>query len=204
MLALIAFMPTKGNRAIGSLDYSDPERRKLAKHSRTWRCETCGPIKDLLKQPEDTSNIIDEHQCEAGALHANDDHVIRNSQSDRSRDSGSDSEGEFRDSLTDSHRSASSSDVSETDRMAISSLDQPIERSLAGSTSTQPEPGPDVSTTIQATELDNEPISVASTSGTEQTTRTTGGRSYPPLVFTSIFILLFLLIVRRIVIIIQT
>lgn len=45
-------MPTKANRAIGSLDFNDVERRKLAIKSRTWSCETCGLIKNLLKEPE--------------------------------------------------------------------------------------------------------------------------------------------------------
>jgi ubiquitin-conjugating enzyme E2 J1 len=31
LLALISFLPTKGEGAIGSLDYSDEERRQLAK-----------------------------------------------------------------------------------------------------------------------------------------------------------------------------
>lgn len=46
-------MPTEANRAIGSLDYSDNERRDLARKSRSWCCETCGPIRTLLKQPDE-------------------------------------------------------------------------------------------------------------------------------------------------------
>lgn len=41
-------MPTKTNRAIGSLDFSDAERRELASKSKSWKCESCGLIKDLL------------------------------------------------------------------------------------------------------------------------------------------------------------
>lgn len=51
----MGFMPTETNRAIGSLDYSNRERRDLARKSRLWRCETCGPIKDLLNSHNDSS-----------------------------------------------------------------------------------------------------------------------------------------------------
>lgn len=49
-------MPTKSNRAIGSLDFSDAERKMLALGSRKWRCESCGLIKDLLRQPNSMQN----------------------------------------------------------------------------------------------------------------------------------------------------
>lgn len=48
LLALIGFMPTHGNGAIGSLDYTDDERLKLANKSRTVDCDTCGSILNLL------------------------------------------------------------------------------------------------------------------------------------------------------------
>lgn len=34
-------MPTKGEGAIGALDYTIEERRELAKKSRTWKCPRC-------------------------------------------------------------------------------------------------------------------------------------------------------------------
>ena len=64
LLAMIGFMPTHGNGAIGSLgeikntwqsrfhlpflDYTDEERRILTKRSVDFACKTCGQIKDLL------------------------------------------------------------------------------------------------------------------------------------------------------------
>eukprot|EP00753_Platysulcus_tardus_P000448 PLAT10457.1.p2 GENE.PLAT10457.1~~PLAT10457.1.p2 ORF type:complete len:300 (+),score=109.94 PLAT10457.1:1-900(+) len=48
--ALISFMPSPGAGAIGALDYTDDERRKLAKRSVTWKCPTCGPIAALLPE----------------------------------------------------------------------------------------------------------------------------------------------------------
>ncbi|XP_065184652.1 ubiquitin-conjugating enzyme E2 J1-like [Sycon ciliatum] len=42
LLALIGFMPTKGEGAIGALDYTDQERVKLAKRSVNFVCPTCG------------------------------------------------------------------------------------------------------------------------------------------------------------------
>ena len=41
MMALIGFLPTPGGGAIGSLDYTAPERRALAKRSMGWKCPTC-------------------------------------------------------------------------------------------------------------------------------------------------------------------
>lgn len=42
LTALIAFMPTPPNGAIGALNYSDREKRILAKRSRSYRCAKCG------------------------------------------------------------------------------------------------------------------------------------------------------------------
>jgi len=49
LLAIIGFMPTPGNGAIGALDYTDEERQVLAKKSVDWRCQTCNAcIKEIL------------------------------------------------------------------------------------------------------------------------------------------------------------
>ncbi|XP_068433842.1 ubiquitin-conjugating enzyme E2 J1 [Clinocottus analis] len=42
LIAIIGFMPTKGEGAIGSLDYTPEERRALAKKSQDFHCEACG------------------------------------------------------------------------------------------------------------------------------------------------------------------
>jgi len=41
LLAVIGFMPTSGEGAIGALDYTDSERRALATQSLTWSCPVC-------------------------------------------------------------------------------------------------------------------------------------------------------------------
>lgn len=41
LLALIGFMPTVGEGAIGSLDYTTEERKALAKKSSSFQCNTC-------------------------------------------------------------------------------------------------------------------------------------------------------------------
>lgn len=51
ILAIIGFMPTKGEGAIGALEYTPEERRALARKSGTWSCPTCGPIKQTLEEP---------------------------------------------------------------------------------------------------------------------------------------------------------
>ncbi|KAJ4929250.1 hypothetical protein JOQ06_004861 [Pogonophryne albipinna] len=42
LIAIIGFMPTKGEGAIGSLDYTPEERRALVKKSQDFCCEACG------------------------------------------------------------------------------------------------------------------------------------------------------------------
>lgn len=46
--ALISFLPTPGDGAIGALDYTPEERRKLAKQSQSFSCPHCGPVAKLL------------------------------------------------------------------------------------------------------------------------------------------------------------
>jgi len=46
--ALISFLPTPGDGAIGALDYKPEERRRLAKLSQSFVCPHCGPTAQLL------------------------------------------------------------------------------------------------------------------------------------------------------------
>lgn len=49
LVALRSFMTAPGNEgAIGSLNFSPEERKKLALKSQTWACHECGPIIKLL------------------------------------------------------------------------------------------------------------------------------------------------------------
>lgn len=48
--ALISFMPTSGEGAIGALDFSTSERKRLAKVSVDYTCDTCGRVLDLLPE----------------------------------------------------------------------------------------------------------------------------------------------------------
>merc|ERR1719223_1277072 len=58
---MIGFMPTHGNGAIGSLDYTDEERRILTKRSIDYVCPVCGPIKNLLlDKPKDQAEEQEE------------------------------------------------------------------------------------------------------------------------------------------------
>lgn len=60
LLAIIGFMPTPGNGAIGSLDYKPDERKLLAKKSHDWNCPICGSIKDTLAKHTQHSNANEE------------------------------------------------------------------------------------------------------------------------------------------------
>ncbi|POM73362.1 Ubiquitin-conjugating enzyme E2, partial [Phytophthora palmivora] len=58
--ALISFMPTKGEGAIGALDFPAEERKRLAKLSVDYKCETCGRVADLLPELETESERAEE------------------------------------------------------------------------------------------------------------------------------------------------
>ncbi|KAG7362196.1 ubiquitin-conjugating enzyme [Nitzschia inconspicua] len=48
--ALISFLPTPADGAIGALDWSSKERKRLAKASQSWKCPHCGPICSLIPE----------------------------------------------------------------------------------------------------------------------------------------------------------
>mmetsp|Transcript_31211 Transcript_31211/g.44308 ORF Transcript_31211/g.44308 Transcript_31211/m.44308 type:complete len:292 (+) Transcript_31211:138-1013(+) len=48
--ALIAFLPSPADGAIGALDWTSKERKRLAEKSRAFCCQRCGPISDLIPQ----------------------------------------------------------------------------------------------------------------------------------------------------------
>ena len=59
LLALIGFMPTMGEGALGSLDYTADERKQLAKRSVSFCCDVCKKNNsDVL--PEITANSKEE------------------------------------------------------------------------------------------------------------------------------------------------
>lgn len=53
LVALISFMPTKGDGAIAALDYTKPERQALAEKSRSWKCDRCNVYNADLLTVED-------------------------------------------------------------------------------------------------------------------------------------------------------
>ncbi len=48
--ALISFMPSKSEGAIGGLNWTKDERQKCIKKSLSYSCPHCGPIKDLIPE----------------------------------------------------------------------------------------------------------------------------------------------------------
>lgn len=46
--ALISFLPTPADGALGALDYKPADRRRLAKQSQSFCCPICGPVAKLL------------------------------------------------------------------------------------------------------------------------------------------------------------
>ncbi|XP_068609893.1 ubiquitin-conjugating enzyme E2 J1 [Brachionichthys hirsutus] len=65
LIAIIGFMPTKGEGAIGSLDYTPEERRALAKRSLDFCCETCGCAlrSALLALTPNSNPSAEDHQA---------------------------------------------------------------------------------------------------------------------------------------------
>ena len=50
--AIISFLPSEGNGAIGALDWTPEERKKLAEESLNFVCPVCGRVQDLLTSSE--------------------------------------------------------------------------------------------------------------------------------------------------------
>ncbi|XP_041716748.1 ubiquitin-conjugating enzyme E2 J1-like [Coregonus clupeaformis] len=72
LIAIIGFMPTKGEGAIGSLDYTPEERRALAKKSQDFCCETCGCSMHLaLLAPSPTNPSPEDQEDQALAQQIN-------------------------------------------------------------------------------------------------------------------------------------
>lgn len=186
-------MPTKANRAIGSLDFSDAERRKLARKSRTWRCETCGLIKDLLVHPEDT-----KYECNQEGT---------SGEPSTSRVQEGPSAGPTK--QTSEKSSNNNSDSKQSDSINNKGSSKP-ETPINGKPSEQTESAPN-----EASPNRNS-LHIGHTRAPYQEQHSPGvqrmglsqdmvepRRAYQPLVLKSIFILLSLLILRRVVMVIQ-
>ncbi|KFV65116.1 Ubiquitin-conjugating enzyme E2 J1, partial [Dryobates pubescens] len=68
LLAIIGFMPTKGEGAIGSLDYTPEERRALAKKSQDFCCEICGTSLRTALLPLTSGSVSSQADKEAKEL----------------------------------------------------------------------------------------------------------------------------------------
>ncbi|XP_071800896.1 uncharacterized protein [Asterias amurensis] len=68
MLAIIGFMPTKGEGAIGSLDYTPEERKLLAKRSQEWMCPACKLANKAILPKETSTEKSRETQREAAEI----------------------------------------------------------------------------------------------------------------------------------------
>ncbi|KAL4206209.1 UBC-like protein [Rhizopus microsporus] len=73
LLAVIAFFPTEAKGAIGGLDYTQAERRQLARRSREWICPDCqahmnnvltDTKRELKAEREDIPNIAINYKAE--------------------------------------------------------------------------------------------------------------------------------------------
>lgn len=63
LIAIIAFMPTKGDGAIASLDWPKEERQKLAVKSISWKCDKCGTHNMTALPPEDLQEVADDPEA---------------------------------------------------------------------------------------------------------------------------------------------
>uniref|UniRef100_A0A8D0G7H7 Ubiquitin-conjugating enzyme E2 J1 n=1 Tax=Sphenodon punctatus TaxID=8508 RepID=A0A8D0G7H7_SPHPU len=68
LLAIIGFMPTKGEGAIGSLDYTPEERKALAKKSLDFCCEGCGSAMKIALLPLSSGSASSQADKEAKEL----------------------------------------------------------------------------------------------------------------------------------------
>ncbi|KAM9355472.1 ubiquitin-conjugating enzyme E2 J1 [Pholidichthys leucotaenia] len=73
LIAIIGFMPTRGEGAIGSLDYTPEERRSLAKKSQDFYCETCdcSMRSTLLPLTSNSNPSAEDHKAQELAQQIN-------------------------------------------------------------------------------------------------------------------------------------
>ncbi|KAJ1922186.1 hypothetical protein H4219_000048 [Mycoemilia scoparia] len=70
LVALISFFPTKGEGAIGDLEYTKQERERLAKLSRSWSCQSCGlNHKDVLNDTTGSQSMLSSKSAESQETH---------------------------------------------------------------------------------------------------------------------------------------
>ena len=60
--ALISFLPTDGSGALGALDYTSSERKRLAEKSKEWCCTRCGKIANLIPEISEDEGEEDENE----------------------------------------------------------------------------------------------------------------------------------------------
>lgn len=203
-------MPTKANGAIGSLDFSDAERKKLAQKSRSWRCETCGLIRDLLVHP---SNGSPDQKCSS----SNENAVLDNNESsvagtsrvkDRSLSEGDSEEENRAPSDSDSDTSSNSPSLDRSEQrdgpvQTSGSADQTKIRDVGRNQSDGRTSQTSSRSTANTTSCSDVRRSDASHSPPSQVS----GRqdqAFSPLILRAIFASLLLLILRRVVMVIQS
>jgi ubiquitin-conjugating enzyme E2 J1 len=67
--AIISFLPTEGQGAIGALDWTPRERKKLAEASLSFCCPICGEVKALLSDPAADGDADPEMAAQIAQLH---------------------------------------------------------------------------------------------------------------------------------------
>jgi hypothetical protein len=61
LIAIRAFLPTPGEGAVGAMDLSSEQRKKLALKSQTWTCSDCGVTSETaLPKPEEVDQTKDK------------------------------------------------------------------------------------------------------------------------------------------------
>eukprot|EP00127_Corallochytrium_limacisporum_P006166 Clim_evm5s220 gene=Clim_evmTU5s220 len=101
LLALIAFLPTEGRGAIGSLDLSEDDRKTLAAKSGAWKCEKCGERNDALvndrgaDDPQASANEKDQEAVKAMSAGFQAEEAVKGNSSAKEddKDGGADSPG---------------------------------------------------------------------------------------------------------------
>lgn len=83
LMALISFMPTKSDGALGSVEYTAEERKRLALKSKRWRCPLCGPIDGHLKSIKDNNrdnntNLVGKTENSQTSRHQSDLDFMKN------------------------------------------------------------------------------------------------------------------------------
>mmetsp|Transcript_21571 Transcript_21571/g.27218 ORF Transcript_21571/g.27218 Transcript_21571/m.27218 type:complete len:386 (-) Transcript_21571:160-1317(-) len=131
--ALISFLPTKGDGAIGALDWTSEERKRLAKESVNYACPMCGNCKELLDRWSERARRNKKKSAAAGGEKSRFQKEIEQLHAMQAA-----TEGEKNDKKSDGQTAAKNDEV-KSDTETVTTADKTMEKKEEGVEEKQPD-----------------------------------------------------------------